>query len=248
MKLATWTLLACAGALGVGASEVSTQARGPYSGIVVFAPVAGHSQASLQSAAGLWLSEERSQGGLGSWVELRDDGTAWLAFGALIEGTYTMEGASLRLVFPRSDGKDAPSDSSVVEMRIDGNTATRTQPPPTDWPPQERLTPEDKAMFDRLAQPLRMTRVGAPARNAPPIVGTWSYAHYTGAKAYELYTPGGATVLMVEMQVQQATYSGQGDTWELRLAGATARMVVKGEVLTVTSSDGETTTYRRAPR
>jgi hypothetical protein len=216
--------------------------------LLTVAPLTAHMQDSGGSAAGLWLSETRSDGGLGSWVQLRDDGTASLGFGALIEGTYTMEGASLRRAFPRGVEKDASSESSVVEMRIDGNTAMRTQPPPAGWPPQERLTPEDKAMFDRLAQPLRMTRVGAPAPDAPSIVGTWSYTHYTGAKAYELYTPSGAMVLMVEMQVQQATYSGQGDTLELRLPGATAKMVVRGDALTLTSSDGETTTYRRAPR
>jgi hypothetical protein len=103
-------------------------------------------------------------------------------------------------------------------------------------------------MFDRMMQPLKMTRVGAPTPNAAPVVGTWSYTHYTGATAFELYTRGGRMVLMVPMQVQQATYSRRADALTLHLPEGTATIVAKGDVLTLNSPDGRSATYRRAPR
>ena len=158
----------------------------PFALLLVAHPT-GDAQEVGHSAVGVRLGEARSQGGLGSWVELRDDGTVSVSSGALVEGTYTIEGSSLRLVIQNGKGKDAPTpDPSVVEMRIGGNAATRMQLPPADLPPDTMLSAQEKAMVDRMAQPLTVTRVGARAPNAAPIVGTWSYTHYTGATALEL--------------------------------------------------------------
>ncbi len=35
---------------------------------------------------GLWLAEAVSKGGLGSWLEVRADGTASVSFGGLVQG------------------------------------------------------------------------------------------------------------------------------------------------------------------
>ena len=93
-----------------------------------------------------------------------------------------------------------------------------------------------------------MTRVGATVPSAAPIVGTWSYTHYTGTTAYELYTPGGTMVLMVPMQVQQGTYAKGENALTLQLPKGTASIIVKGDVLTLVSPEGQSSTFRRGPR
>ncbi len=99
-----------------------------------------------------------------------------------------------------------------------------------------------------MKRPVEMTRVGAPLPDAAAIVGTWSYTHYTGGAAYEMYTPGGKMVLMVPLQHWPATYSGKENALTLHLSEGTATVVVKGDVLTLVSPDGQSSTYRRAPR
>ena len=65
----------------------------------------GQAQDRDGSVVGLWLAERGTKGGLGNWVELRADGTAAVSFGTLVQGTYTMEGTSLRLVIPRGEDR-----------------------------------------------------------------------------------------------------------------------------------------------
>jgi hypothetical protein len=60
--------------------------------------------------SGLWLAESRSQGGLGSWLELHGNGTVRAGFGAVIESTYRMDGTS-RSLMTKGEALTLPSGS-----------------------------------------------------------------------------------------------------------------------------------------
>ena len=92
--------------------------------IVSFGFAISHAQQQSDRSTGMWLSESRSGGGLGSWIDLRPDGTAQFGFGAVVEGTYRFEGTSLSIKVRDSDREQHS------EMRIDGDTAIRRQTPP----------------------------------------------------------------------------------------------------------------------
>jgi hypothetical protein len=74
-------------------------AHGWLLALLTVGPLTALMQDAGRSAAGLWLSEARSDGGLGGWVQVRDDGTASLGFGAVIEGKYTGEKRNRRRIF-----------------------------------------------------------------------------------------------------------------------------------------------------
>ena len=192
--------------------------------------------------AGLWLGESRSRGGLGHWLDLRTDGTAQYGFGALVEFTYVWQDSSLALT-PAGKTELMPP----VEMQITGDTAVRRQPPPPNAPPRNTLPPDQRAMLDRMSQPLAMRRVGGAVPGAPLIVGTWTYEHYTGATAYERFTPGGSMILLVEMQARRGTYALRSDRVVLELSDGAETFLRKDDAL-VSSVEGKPLTFRRAPQ
>ena len=192
---------------------------------------------------GLWLAESRSRGGLGGWFEFRADGTVRAGLGALVESTYRLQGTSLSLT-PKGQTDGLPP----MQMRIDGDTAVRQQPPPAAAPPRDTLPPDQRAMLDRLSQPLTMTRVGKPMAGAPLIVGTWRYTHPTGATAYERFTSGGEMVLLVEMQASEGTYAVRPDRVDVAFPTSSQTFKRMGETLVTTNTEGQAITFRRAPR
>jgi hypothetical protein len=190
---------------------------------------------------GLWLGESRSRGGLGRWLELRANGTAQYSVGALVEFTYVWQDPALSLT-PAGKTDRVP----LMEMQINGDTAVRRQPPP-DAPPRDTLPPDQRAMLDRMSQPLAMRRVGAAAPGAPLIVGTWTYEHYTGATAFERFTPGGSMILLVEMQASQGTYTLLSDRIVVDLPDGAQTFLRKDDAL-VSAAGGKPLTFRRAPQ
>lgn len=195
------------------------------------------------SVVSLWLGEARTQGGLGNAIEFRADGTAQYTFGALLDGTYRLDGVSLWITPVGQTGETRP-----VEQHIDGNTAVRSQSPPADAPPRETLSADERAMLDRMSQPLAMTRVGSATPGALAIVGTWTYAHPAGAAAYETFTPGGKFVLRVPMQVTEGTYQATAARIVLKLPQGDETLVRNGDVLVSGSMEGKHSTFRRAPK
>ena len=47
--------------------------------------------------AGRWDSDARSRGGLGSWRELAKDGTCTQTTGAMVDGTWKLDGEQLAI-------------------------------------------------------------------------------------------------------------------------------------------------------
>jgi hypothetical protein len=134
-----------------------------------------------------------------------------------------------------------------MQMRIDAERAVREPRPPAGAPPSDTLPPDQRAMLDRLLQPLSMTRVGKPMPGVPLIVGTWIYTHATGATAYERFTSDGEMVLLVEMRRTEGTYVVRPDRVEVTLPSGNDRLTRVGETLVATISGGQAVTLRRDP-
>lgn len=93
------------------------------------------------------------------------------------------------------------ADADADREGYGGSRATATAGAPYDT-----LLPDQRAMVDRLSQPLTKTRVGKPMPGVLLIVGTWRYTDATGATAYERFTSDGEMVSLMEMQGREGTY------------------------------------------
>jgi hypothetical protein len=195
-----------------------------------------------EEVAGIWLPEP-PRGSRSRWFEFRADGTVRTGFGTVVESTYRLQGTSLSVM---------PKGTTVVrppkQMQIDGDTAVREQPPPPAVPPRNTLPADQRAMLDRLSQPLTMTRVGKPMPGVPLIVGTWKYTHVTGTTAYERFTSDGEMVTLVEMQGHEGTYVVRPDRVDVALPSGSHTLTRVGEALVAASSNGQAVTLRRDPR
>ena len=131
-------------------------------------------QDAKDSVVGLWLGEMRTQGGLGNWIDFHADDTVEVGFGALVgallDDTYRLEGTTLTLrVF---SGKVTPDGVPVFEsiqktVQLEGEHAVVASQWPADQPVPEIHSPAEQAMFDRMRQPVTMTRV-APGDASRP--------------------------------------------------------------------------------
>ena len=80
---------------------------------------------------GTWEATARSLGGLGSSLEFRADSTVVETMGAMIDGTYRLEGTTLTLTFQDPTGAPpGPAIPFTLDFRAD--TLVRLGPGPTD--------------------------------------------------------------------------------------------------------------------
>jgi hypothetical protein len=207
------------------------------------------------SVVGLWLGENRTQEGLGNWLDFHGDGTVEIGFGALVgallDDTYHLEGTTLtlRLFSGKTTAAGAPVfESSQRTVRIDGEHAVVESQWRDDQPRPETHSPEEQAMAERLRQPVSMTRVDPAPPGVSSIAGTWSYQHYTGQTAYETFTPGGKWYLRVPMQRQNGRYTVTPTEVIIKSAQQSDTFERSGDVLMTGPADGKHSTYRRAPR
>jgi hypothetical protein len=166
---------------------------------------------------GRWDALNRSVGGLGSTIEFGPDNTLSFTIGAMLDFTYRRSGDTLFVMHP--DG-----DLPAARVAIEGDTLI--------------VTTNGKEQ--------RETRIGA-AVSGDPLVGLWTYPHYTGVPAYEQYTSKGELHLRVPIRTLQGTYVAVGDSAMLHLLGdgggdRAVRFAVAGDTLQLTW-DGQSTRY-----
>lgn len=212
-------------------------------------------QDAKDSVVGLWLGETRTQGGLGNWIDFHADGTVEVGFGALVgallDDTYRLEGTTLtlRVYSGKVTAEGVPVFESVQKtVQIEGEHAVVASQWRDDQPVPETHSPAEKAMVDRLRQPVTMTRIGPATPAASLIAGTWSYQHYTGQTAYETFTPGGKWFLRVPMSLQHGRYTLTPAAVIVQSAQQSDTFTREGDVLMEGSADGKHSTYRRAPK
>ena len=178
------------------------------------------------SLVGKWESVARSQGGIGHTFEFHSDSTASLTPGAMVDFTYRLEGAQLVMVF--TDPSSGSVTEDTVEVHISGDTMIQRDP--------------------ESGQETRLVRSKAPEAGNPPIVGAWSFEHYTGGTAFQIFTADGKAHLRVPFDVERGRFTVSGHTLTLFMKETLVyRYTIDGAVLTLTPADGRPRQYQRVP-
>ena len=169
---------------------------------------------------GAWEAVTRSVGGLGSTISFAADNTMSYTLGAMVDMKYKRARDSLYIIDPQN-GVNAFQFSII----------------------------RDTLVMINEGREQRETRVSAPVSGADPVVGRWTYLHYTGVPAFEEYTAGGDFRLRVPIRTMQGTYAALGDSAMLHLPGQgggdrAVRFAVAGDTLQLIWS-GQTTRYVR---
>ncbi len=168
---------------------------------------------------GTWEAVNRSTGGLGSTISFAPDNTMSFTLGAMVDMKYKRARDSLYIIDPQN-GVNAFRISIIRDTLVMVN-AGREQ---------------------------RETRVGAPIAGADPVIGQWTYLHYTGVPAFEEYTPAGDFRLRVPIRTLDGTYVTLGDSAMLHLPGQgdrAVRFVVSADTLQLIWN-GQTSRYIKA--
>jgi hypothetical protein len=170
---------------------------------------------------GTWEAVTRSAGGLGSTISFAADNTMSFTLGAMVDMKYKRARDSLYIIDP-ANGVNAFRIAILRDTLV--------------------MTNEGKEQ--------RETRVGAPVKGVDPVIGRWTYLHYTGVPAFEEYTPGGDFRLRVPIRTLDGTYATMGDSAMMHLPGPGGgdrgvRFAVVGDTLQLTWN-GQTSRYVRA--
>jgi hypothetical protein len=155
--------------------------------IVLFAWLLVFAQTAAPAGlVGRWDAETRSRGGLGTWIELADRGVCSRTIGAMVDGTWKLEGDQLTVSIPIPDG---PPVVRRGTSSINGTKQTQ--------------------VFEGQAN--QLTRRGAAPDSGSGIVGIWSYPHPTGPTAYEEYTIDGRMLFRLPMTSERCRWSSETD-------------------------------------
>lgn len=170
---------------------------------------------------GTWEAVNRSAGGLGSTMTFAADNTLSYTLGAMVDMQYKRSRDSLYIIDPQN---------GINAFRVSIN--------------------RDTLVMTNEGHEQRETRVGRPVTGADPVVGRWTYQHYTGVPAFEEYTPGGEFRLRVPIRTLQGTYAVLGDSAMLHLPGPgggdrAVRFTIVGDTLQLNWS-GQTARYVKA--
>jgi hypothetical protein len=172
---------------------------------------------------GTWEAVNRMAGGLGSTMTFAADNTLSYTLGAMVDMQYKRSRDSLYIIDPQN---------GINAFRVSIN--------------------RDTLVMTNDGHELRETRVGAPVSGADPVVGRWTYQHYTGVPAFEEYTPGGEFRLRVPIRTLQGTYAVLGDSAMLHLPGPgggdrAVQFTVVGDTLQLNWSDQTARYVKAAP-
>jgi hypothetical protein len=170
---------------------------------------------------GTWEAVNRSAGGLGSTMTFAADNTLSYTLGAMVDMQYKRSRDSLYIIDPQN---------GINAFRVSIN--------------------RDTLVMTNEGREQRETRVGPPVTGADPVVGRWTYQHYTGVPAYEEYTRAGEFRLRVPIRTLQGTYAVLGDSAVLHLPGPgggdrAVRFTIVGDTLQLNWS-GQTARYVKA--
>jgi hypothetical protein len=182
--------------------------------LLVVASLTACSAIADTNVAGLWSANERTKGGLGTQWLFTADGHVTMSFGAIVDFTYRMEGSKLVTTFSQPG---EPPEETTEEFVLSADVLTLN-----------RGNNQAKQV---------MKRMGRPIGGVSPLVGAWSYQHYTGTQAIDRYSSKGAMLLSVPMQSIEGTYRLIGGRMTISLEGQPPSEVsvdVSGATMTMT--------------
>jgi len=139
---------------------------------------------------GVWSSATRSKGGLGSQWVFTKNGTTTYSFGALVDFTYEIDGEHIHMILLNEFG--VPTDNVTVQkFSAKDDTITIYR---------------EESGEDRI-----MERVGRSNPDSHPIVGVWTFTHFTGGPAILRYRKSGRGQLSVPFEYKTGIYQVNGD-------------------------------------
>jgi hypothetical protein len=153
----------------------------------------GRAEANKNQIVGKWAADSRTKGGLGAMLIFADDGTVTSTFGAVVDFKYVVEGQTIKMTSTDSAEQTTEPYSIVGDKLIAY---------PAD--PNKR---EER------------TRVGTAKPGAPPIVGAWTFKHYTDATATMQYTSSGLGQLSVPIKTLKGRYKLQAQELMMEFDG-----------------------------
>jgi hypothetical protein len=167
---------------------------------------------------GLWSAAVRTRGGLGAQMTFTET-EATSTFGALVDFKYEISGNLIKMT--SMEPRDPQNAEMTQEFKIEGDTMTVT--------------------FGNGASQI-MTRVGAPHRDAHPIVGDWAYQHQTGVPAVQRFSSKGIMQLSAPFVTYKGPYRIEGETMHIQFAGVPAVAITvqrEGNRLTTRDEKGK---------
>jgi len=169
---------------------------------------------------GTWEAITRSAGGLGATISFSADNTLRYTLGAMVDMRYRRAQDSLYILDPQ--GPVNPFQVSFVR---------------------------DTMVMTNEGKQQRETRVTPAVPGADPVIGKWTYTHYTGVPAFEEYTATGDFRLRVPIRTLEGNWTAVGDSAMLHLPGPgggdrAVRFAVSADTLLL-KYDGQTSRYVR---
>lgn len=155
--------------------------------LILLTTVLSCSAPTNTNVVGFWESERTSKGGIGHTFEFKKDGSYLEAVSVIVDQKYRYENGKLSIFDPQEQAKNNEMTSYVT---IDLMTFT---------------------VKGSDGSTLRKERADVPSSNKPSIVGVWRYRHYTGAIAYERYSPNGLFQFRLPMISTAGCYNVEGD-------------------------------------
>ncbi|HEV8147691.1 MAG TPA: hypothetical protein VGP79_14980 [Bryobacteraceae bacterium] len=131
---------------------------------------------------GIWSSVSRTKGGLGHQLIFTKTGTCTYTFGAVVDFKYEIKEGRIRMTLLQPNTNEVSTEQFLLE----GDTLTLNP-----------KTPESKQV---------MKRAGKSYEGTHPIVGDWTYPHYTGGIALMRYSRTGLVQLTVPASSLDGTY------------------------------------------
>jgi hypothetical protein len=130
-------------------------------------------------------SEGRTRGGIGNILEFGADGSFFETIAAMVDFKYAVTGQQLKTWF--QDPKTLKVEETSVRIRFDGDMLV-----------QEGAQGHGKD--------IRMKREQRGEKDAPPIVGMWSYPQYTGVPAFVTFTRDGREFFRLPMRTERGLW------------------------------------------
>lgn len=176
----------------------------------------------VTTVVGRWEPVQLSDGGIGSVWDFRDDGT--VTSGAVVQVNFSYSLEEGKLVFPSVDSER--TKGRIVEFSADG----------------------EAMLFDGV--PARW-RVGLATPGMHPIVGLWTYEHYTKLPAYERFGADGIVELRIPMLNRSiGRYTVSHTTLRIEFEGAVTVFSFgrEGDLLRLTKTDDRPRRFRLVSR
>jgi len=175
---------------------------------------------------GRWESEVRSPTGIGTSLQLRDDGSVSITSSAMADSTYRLRGD--RLVMSFVDPFSGEESQIKLDVKIAGDVMDQSDP--------------------ETGEQTHLERIPSPLSDELPMVGIWSFSHSSNRQAFQIYTTDGRMHLRVPISTNRGTWVVDGDQMTMTVDGqspSVLRVELDDDRMSLRSSDGTVQRYDR---